>query len=71
MIGKTSGDSRFNIDTFSEVLGLRCMKKVVGKRDDFVVNALFYFEPVQKFEYRGIMFSFGGSRYCASKGVLQ
>ena len=71
MIGKTSGASRFNIDTFSEVLGLRCMKKVVGKRDDFVVNALFYFEPVQRFEYRGDMFSFGSSSYCASKGVLQ
>ena len=34
------------------------MKKVVGKRDDFVVDALFYFEPVQTFEYRGDMFSF-------------
>ena len=31
MIGRTSGASRFNIDKFSEVLGLRCMKKVVGK----------------------------------------
>ena len=34
------------------------MEKVVGKRDDFVVDALFYFEPVQRFEYRGYMFSF-------------
>ena len=33
--------------------------KVVGERDDFVVDALFYFEPVQRFEYRGDMFSFG------------
>ena len=24
------------------------------KRDDFVVDALFYFEPVQRFEYRVI-----------------
>ena len=71
MIGRTSGDSRFNIDKFSEVLGLRCMKKVVGKRDDSVMDALFYFEPEQRFEYQGDMFSFGGSSYCASKRVLQ
>ena len=71
MIGRTSGASRFNIDTFSEVLGLRGMEKVIGKRDDFVMNVLFYFEPVQRFEYRGDMFSFRGSSYCASKGVLQ
>ena len=34
MIGRTSGASRFNIDKFSEVLGLPGMEKVVGKRDD-------------------------------------
>ena len=68
MIGRTSGASKFNkIDKFSKVLGLRGMKKVVRKRDDFVVDALFYFEPVQRFN----MFSFGGSSYSASKGVLQ
>ena len=58
MIGRTSGASRFNIDKFSEVLVLRCMEKVVGKRDDFVMDSLFYFEPVQRSEYRGDMFSF-------------
>ena len=42
MIGRTSGASRFNIDKFSEVLGLRCMEKVVGKRDDFVMDALYF-----------------------------
>ena len=71
MIGRTSETSRFNIDKFSEVLGLRGMVKVIGKRDDFVVDAFYYFEPVQRFEYRGYMFSFGSSSYCASKGVLQ
>ena len=71
MIERTSGASRFNIDKFSEVWGLRCMEKVVGKRDDFLVDALFYFEPVQRFEYLGDMFSFRGSSYCASKEVLQ
>ena len=71
MIGRTSGASRFDIDKFSEILGLKFTEKVVGKRDDFVMDALFYFEPVQKFEYRGDMFSFGGSSYCAGKGVLQ
>ena len=70
MIGRTSGASRFNIDKFSEVLGLRGMEKVVGKRDDFVVDAFIYFESVQRFEYRGDMFSFGGSSYCVSKVVL-
>ena len=59
MIGRTSGASRFNIDKFSEVLGLRCMEQVVGKRDDFVMDALFYFEPVQRFEYRSDIISFG------------
>ena len=38
MIGRTSGASRFNIDKFSAVLGLRGIEKVVGKRDDFVVD---------------------------------
>ena len=70
MIGRTSATSRFNIDTFSEVLGLRSVEKVISKRDDFVVDALFYVEPVQKFEYRGDMFNFGGSSYCASQGVF-
>ena len=46
MIERTSGASRFNIDKFSELLRLRGMEKVVGKRDEFVVDALFYFEPV-------------------------
>ena len=59
MIGRTRGASRFNLDKFSEVLGLRSMAKVVSKRDDFVLDALFYFEPVQKFEYMGDMCRFG------------
>ena len=52
MIGRTSGASRLNIDKFSEVWELRYMEKVVGKIDDFVMDALFYFEPVQRFECR-------------------
>ena len=40
------------------------------QRDDFVVDALFYFEPQQRFKYQDDMFSFGSSRYCTSKGVL-
>ena len=59
MIGRTSESSRFNIYIFSEVLGTRGMEKVVCKRDDFVMDALFYFWPVQRFEYRGDIFSFG------------
>ena len=42
MIERNGGASRFNVDKFSEVLGLRGMEKVVSKRDDFVVDALFY-----------------------------
>ena len=41
MIGRMSGASKFNIDKFSEVLGLRG-KEVISMRDDYVVNALFY-----------------------------
>ena len=35
------------------------MERIVNKTDDFVMDALFYFKPVQRFEYRGDMFSFG------------
>ena len=35
------------------------MERIVSKRDDFVVDALFYFEPVQRFANWGDMFSFG------------
>ena len=59
MIGGTSGVSRFNIDKFSEVLGLRGMERVVGKRDDFVIITIFYLDLVHRFECRGDMFSFG------------
>ena len=34
------------------------MERIVSKRDHFVVDALFYFKPVQRFEFRGDMFSF-------------
>ena len=47
------------------------MERIVSKGDDFVVDTLFYFKPVHRFEYWGDMLSFGGSSYCASKGVLQ
>ena len=71
MIGRTSEASKFNIDKFSEVLGLRGMERIVSKRVDFIVDALFYFKPVQRFKFQGDMLSFGGSSYCASKKVLQ
>ena len=35
------------------------MERIVSKRDDSVVDALFYFKPVQRFEYWDDMFSFG------------
>ena len=60
----------FNIDKFSEVLGLWGMKRIGSKRDDFVVDALFYFKPVQRFEFR-VIYNIWGSSYCACKGVLQ
>ena len=47
------------------------MERIVSKGGDFIVDTLFYFKPVQRFEFRGDIFSFGGSSYCASKGVLQ
>ena len=59
MIGRTSRAGRFNIDKFSEVLGLRGMEMVVSKKDHFIVDVLIDFEPVQRFESRGDMFSFG------------
>ena len=59
MIARTIGACRFNIYKFSEVLVLRGIEQVISKRNDFVVDALFYFEPVQRFKYRGEMFCFG------------
>ena len=47
------------------------MERIVSKGDDFVVDTLFYFKPVHRFEFRRDMFSFGSSSYCASKGDLQ
>ena len=71
MIRRTSGASRFNIYKFSKVLGSRSMEKVISNRDDFMVDAHFYFESLQRFEYMGDMFSISGFSYCASKGVMQ
>ena len=34
------------------------MEKVISKRGDFVVDVLFYIEPVTRSEYRSEMFSF-------------
>ena len=47
------------------------MENVVSKRDQFLMDALLHFEPVQRFKYRSDMFSFEDSSYCASKGVLR
>ena len=38
------------------------MERIVSKGDDFVVDALFYFKPVQSFEFRGDI--------CSVLGVL-
>ena len=35
------------------------MERIVSKGDDFVVDALFCFKPVQRFDFWGDMFSFG------------
>ena len=59
MIRSTSGASRCNIYKFSQVLGLISMEKIISKRNGFVVDALFYFEPVQRFQCRRDTFSFG------------
>ena len=47
------------------------MARIVSKGDDIVVVTLIYVRPVQRFEFRGDMVSFGGSSYCSSKEVLQ
>ena len=43
------------------------MERIVSKGDDFVVDTLFYFKPAERFEYRGDMFSFGGSSYARAR----
>ena len=60
---------REDIYKFSKVLWFRSTQKVISERDDFIVDALFYFEPMQGSEYRGDAFSFRGSS--TSKGILQ
>ena len=54
MIRRMSGASRFNIYKFSEVFGLISMEKVISKKDDFIADVLFYFESVERFDYRVI-----------------
>ena len=72
MIRRTSEVSRFITYKFSDVLRLiSIVEKVVSKGDDFIIDVLFYFEPVWRFVYRGDMFSFRGSSFCASKVVVQ
>ena len=71
MIRRISGAMRFDIYRFSELLRFRSMEKTISERDDFIVDVLFYFEPVQRFEYRSDVFSFRSCSYCASKGILQ
>ena len=50
------------------------MERIISNRDDFVVDVLFYFEPVQRFEYRGDMVSYGvlvterARKFCNSWG---
>ena len=58
-----NGASKFNIYNSSEILVLRSMEKVISKRDDSVVDTLFYFEPMQKLEYRGDMFKSDQIKY--------
>ena len=41
---------------FSEELGLRSMWEFISEIDDFVVDALFYFKPIQRFENRSDVF---------------
>ena len=36
-----------------------CVWQSLSKIDDFAVDTLFYFDPVQRIEYRRDMFSFG------------
>ena len=48
MIRRTSVASRFNIYKFSEAVGLISMEDI-SKRDYFVTDTLFYFEPVHRF----------------------
>ena len=40
----------FNICKCSEVLALISMEKIVNNRDDFILDALFYFELVKRFK---------------------
>ena len=35
------------------------MERIVSKRDDFVVYALFYFKPVQRFDYELSVYDIG------------
>ena len=46
------------------------MEKVVSKRDDFAADALFYFEPVQRFEYVGGV-QFWGFQLLREQGSFQ
>ena len=47
------------------------MVKFISKRDNIVLDALFYFELGQRFYYRGDMFSLKRFSYRTSKEVFQ
>ena len=71
MIRRKSGANRFNIYNFSVLMRLNSVLNIISKRDDSIVDALSYFEAVQRFEDRGDILSFSGNSHCASKGGLQ
>ena len=67
MIERMSGANSFNIYKFSEVLGLRIMEMVISKRDDFVVDELFYLSQCIDFT-TGLIYSVLGFQILPEQG---
>ena len=53
-----------------KVLWFSYMKEVVRNRDDFILNALFDFEPMKGFEHWGDVKMFGSAGNNTCKSIL-
>ena len=53
MIRGTRSAGRFDIYESANVLWFGCMKEIVCNGDDLILNALFDFQPMKRFEYWG------------------
>jgi len=61
-----------NVKQVIEISRLVGLKSFVGKRDNLILNPLFNFEPMERFEnWNDVLWSFGDSSSCRIKNELR